>query len=191
MKSEVRAYIIKVAQETFTRFGFRKTTMDEIAFAARKGKSSLYYYFKSKEDVFQAVVEKEANNLFNEIQKTIDNENTARGKIRAYIYTRMIGFRNFGNLYEAIKDDFLSNMEFVDKIRFKYDKNEITTLSEIIQLGIDQNELRPQDATHTAEMIVIALKGLEIRLMLHKSEPRNYEKMIDDMLEILFNGIAS
>ncbi len=191
MKPDVKSHLVKVAQETFTRFGFRKTTMDEIAYAARKGKSSLYYYFKSKEEVFQAVVEKEAGNLFSEIQTNIAKEQTARGKIRAYIHTRMNGFRNFGNLYEAIKDDFLSNMEFIDKIRTKYDNNEIEILSGIIRLGIEQNELRPQDARHTAEMIVIALKGLEMRLLLHKPQPKYYEKTIDDMLEILFNGIAN
>ena len=43
--------ILAVAEKFFARFGIRKTTMDEIAKMARIGKSTLYYYFKSKEDI--------------------------------------------------------------------------------------------------------------------------------------------
>jgi AcrR family transcriptional regulator len=57
-KDEVRDKIVSVASKIFTRFGFKKTTMEEIAMASKKGKSSIYYYFNSKEDIFRAVVEK-------------------------------------------------------------------------------------------------------------------------------------
>ena len=42
-----RESILKIAQEIFSKYGYRKTTLDDIANAVRKGKSSLYYYFKS------------------------------------------------------------------------------------------------------------------------------------------------
>ena len=48
VKEEVRIYIVGVARKIFTRYGFRKTTMEEIAKASQMGKSSIYYYFKSK-----------------------------------------------------------------------------------------------------------------------------------------------
>ena len=71
VKSEVRAEIVDVARKIFTRYGFRKTTMDEIAWATRKGKSSIYYYFPGKEDIFKAVVEKEAGELQSRLDRTI------------------------------------------------------------------------------------------------------------------------
>ncbi|MFW6389223.1 MAG: TetR/AcrR family transcriptional regulator, partial [Marinilabiliaceae bacterium] len=52
----VRIAILKSARELFAKFGYRKTTMEDIAQALRKGKSSLYYYFKNKEEIFQAVI---------------------------------------------------------------------------------------------------------------------------------------
>ncbi|HNX67284.1 MAG TPA: helix-turn-helix domain-containing protein, partial [Bacteroidales bacterium] len=62
-KDDAKAKIVEIAREIFTRFGFKKTTMEEIAVASRKGKSSIYYYFTSKEDVFKAVVEREAEEM--------------------------------------------------------------------------------------------------------------------------------
>jgi len=55
---EKKNILLQVAQSIFARFGLFKTTVDEIAKAARMGKSSIYYYFRSKEDIFKAVLEK-------------------------------------------------------------------------------------------------------------------------------------
>ena len=63
-----RENILKIAREIFSKYGFKKTTLDDIANAVRKGKSSLYYYFESKEDLFQAVILKEVNILAHELE---------------------------------------------------------------------------------------------------------------------------
>ena len=55
MRANSKQQIIEAAGVIFERYGFKKTTMDDIAYAAGKGKSSLYYYFKNKEQVFEAV----------------------------------------------------------------------------------------------------------------------------------------
>ncbi len=191
MRRDVKQGIVSVAQKTFKRFGFRKTTMDEIAYAARKGKSSLYYYFKSKEEVFEAVVEKEAGYLRSEISASINECNSAMEKLRVYIYVRMDGFKNWGNFYEALKNEYLSNLDFIEKIRTKYDKNEVDTITRIIQEGIENKEFRNLNAALTAKTIVIAMKGLEVPLLLEKETKNNFKKEINDMLEILFHGICA
>ena len=62
-----RESILKIAREIFSKYGYKKTTLDDIANAVRKGKSSLYYYFESKEDLFQAVIMKEVEILAHEL----------------------------------------------------------------------------------------------------------------------------
>ncbi len=190
MKLDVKEKIVSVAQRIFQRYGFRKTTMDEIAHEARKGKSSLYYYFKSKEEVFQAVVEKEAALLRSEINQNVGKCNSAVEKLQVYITTRMEGFRNWGNFYVALKDDYLSNLDFIEKIREKYDKNEIDSIKQIIHEGIENKEFKNMNADLTAKTIVIAMKGLEIPLLSADIAGGNLRKEISDMLEILFHGIC-
>jgi AcrR family transcriptional regulator len=60
-KEEYRLKIIFTASRIFSRHGFKNTTMDEISRALKKGKSSIYYYYGSKEEIFEAVVKYEAN----------------------------------------------------------------------------------------------------------------------------------
>jgi len=191
MKPDVKEHIIKAAQNTFKRYGFKKTTMDEIAYAARKGKSSLYYYFNSKEEVFQAVVEKEAAILRAEIALKVKEYTSAKEKLRAYIFVRMDGFKNWGNFYDALKDEYLSNYDFIEKIRVKYDKSEVESITKIIQEGIERGDFKNLNAGLTAKTILIAMKGLEGPLLLDDENKSNFTKEIDDMLEILFHGICT
>ena len=57
--SKTREVLVDVARQLFARMGFQNTTMNDIAQASQKGRRTLYTYFKSKDDVFDAVVEAE------------------------------------------------------------------------------------------------------------------------------------
>ncbi|SHF28745.1 transcriptional regulator, TetR family [Mariniphaga anaerophila] len=190
VKQNIKESIIQSAQTTFQKHGFKKTTMDEIAYAARKGKSTLYYYFESKEEVFQAVVEKEVMHLRDKIQKAISKTDSAREKLQVYIFTRMDGFQDFGNFYDALKDDYLADLVFIEKMRQQYDKNEIETITSIIKEGVLNKEFKNMNAALTAKTIVIAMKGLEFPVLQEKSK-NVFKKEITDLLNILFYGICS
>ncbi|HSH20710.1 MAG TPA: TetR/AcrR family transcriptional regulator, partial [Draconibacterium sp.] len=77
-----RENILKIAREIFSKYGFKKTTLDDIANAVRKGKSSLYYYFDSKEDLFQAVIMKEVDILGHELDIVINRNTDPIDKLR-------------------------------------------------------------------------------------------------------------
>ena len=109
-KEEVKSSIVTVARQIFSRFGFKKTTMDEIALASRKGKSSIYYYFESKEDIFQAVVEKEASMLKRELQEAIKPIGDPREKLKVYVLVRMNTLKKLANYYDAIRSEYLSHL---------------------------------------------------------------------------------
>ena len=88
-KEEYRKRIVISAGQIFSRFGFKKTTMDEIARALNMGKSSIYYYFESKEEIFEAVVLHEANILRNELTTAIKSVESPIDKMKNYVYVRM------------------------------------------------------------------------------------------------------
>ena len=77
-KEKIRRKIIIDAGDIFSRFGFNKTTMSDIAGKTGMGKSSLYYYFKSKEEVFEQVVIYEADILRDELTKALEKSSGAK-----------------------------------------------------------------------------------------------------------------
>ncbi len=188
-EKEPKEQIIAAGREIFARYGFKKTTMDEIAKAVRKGKSSLYHYFKNKEDVFRAVVEKEAGELKAELIQAVNREILPQNKIRAYVLTRMQALQQLANLYSAFKEEYLESPGFIGELRENYDNYEIDMFKQILLAGIKQGIFYIRDLDLTAYAIVIASKGLEYQWAIERN-PAVTEQSIDNMLEILFNGIV-
>jgi AcrR family transcriptional regulator len=189
-KDEVKDTIINVARHIFSRFGFKKTTMDEIAQAARKGKSSIYYYFTSKEEIFQAVVEKEASLLKSELIAAISKVEDPREKLKVYVLVRMKTISKLANFYNAIKNEYLSHLEFINHIRAQYDQDEIQMVEGILLEGVKHDEFKIENTSLAAIAIVTALKGMEIPMFWEKEE-QDVEKQLENLINILFYGVVN
>jgi len=188
VKDEKHNVILIVARKLFSRYGLRKTTVDEIAREARVGKGTIYNYFKSKEEVFQAVVEEEAQIFKNEIKKAVASQTTPEKKIRAYVITRMHIINQLANFYSSFKDEYLEYYSFIEKIREKYTDYEVFTIKEILKEGVNKKVFSIKDLDLAAFAVVIAMKGLEY-YWATETDPLEAEKKIDILLKIFFNGI--
>jgi TetR/AcrR family transcriptional regulator of autoinduction and epiphytic fitness len=72
-----REHVLSVALEVFGRYGFRKTSMDEVARSADISRQGLYLYFASKEALFRAAVRQELDTALSEASRCLDEENVA------------------------------------------------------------------------------------------------------------------
>jgi len=187
-KEEYRKKIIVTSGRIFSRYGYKKTTMDEIAAELKMGKSSVYYYFKSKEELFVAVVLYEANVLRNELTKAIKSVDSPVGKMRNYVFVRMKTFEKLSNYYNAIFDKNLAHFNFIEMIREKYDREELAILRLIIYDGVRKNVFNVQSSEYTAIAVQTALKGLEVPLFWKKKEI-DIEERLNAILDVLFYGI--
>ena len=187
-RDEVKEAIVNVARHIFSRFGFKKTTMDEIAIASHKGKSSIYYYFASKEEIFQAVVEKEAEILKQELIKANNETDSPEQKLKMHVLIRMRTMEKLANFYSAIKDDYLGHLDFIEKIRKKYDQEEIQMMESILVEGVKNGIFEIEDTALAAIAIVTAMKGMEIPLFWGVEE-KDIESRLDHLIHILFHGV--
>jgi AcrR family transcriptional regulator len=190
VKSEVRAQIVEVARKIFIRYGFRKTTMEEIAAATRKGKSSIYYYFPSKEDIFRAVVEKEASELKEKLEETIYTSDPPIDKLKAYILFRLHHVRTLGNFYAALNEETLSHMDFILEIRRQFDRDELQVVREILEEGLADGSFQLTSSEIGAIAIATMMKGLELPLLLSDEHKTDRGELLDDLIRVLFYGIV-
>ncbi len=186
---ENKKMILEAAQEVFGRYGFRKTTMEDIARGARKGKSSLYHYFNSKEEIFKEVIEKEVDELKKEIEKTIAAEKSFKEKIRLYVITRMRAIKRLANLYTAFEEEYYESYSFIQEFRQKYDEYEIGFIGGILKDGVEQGVFKIKDVGLTAFSIFTAIKGLEY-YWATKHDEASLEKNLRSLMDVLFYGIA-
>lgn len=187
-RDSVRDYIIEVASLQFGKFGFKKTTLDDIAVASGKGKTGLYYYFKNKEDVFKAVIEKEADKLKSEILTAVEKHEMPADKFKAYVLARMNTLKKVAAFYEAMKSELFEQINFIDKVRDEFEKNEVLLVSNIISAGNISGQFYVKQPEVSAFLIVAMLKGLEIPLYLNSS-PKQTDKYIKEVIALLSSGL--
>nr|WP_319401234.1 helix-turn-helix domain-containing protein [uncultured Carboxylicivirga sp.] len=185
----MRSNIIEAAKELFAKFGYKKTTMEDIAIALRKGKSSLYYYFKNKEEIFQAVIESEESHLFSKLSEIVDARMEPRDKFTKYVITRMETILELDNYMKALKDEMLTDYEFLSKLKISTEKQEAALLTKILEEGNSRNTFMVKNIPMAAVAIATALKGMEGPLLSSYYSFEDFKIQIENTLNILFYGL--
>ena len=85
--SKTRQKLVDVARQLFAKNGIANTTMNDIAKASGKGRRTLYTYFKSKDDVYYAVIESELERLSDKLDEVAAKNISPQDKIIELIYT--------------------------------------------------------------------------------------------------------
>ena len=189
VKEEVRIYIVGVSRRIFTRYGFRKATMEEIASTSKMGKSSIYYYFKSKEEIFRAVVEFEARMLKERLSRIISKNNSPPERLKAYILFRLHRVRTLENFYAALNEETLSHMDFILDIRRNFEIEEQLLVGEILEDGMKQGVFQLSSSKIGAIAISTMMKGLELPLLLDEAHKTDREELMEDLIRVLLYGI--
>jgi AcrR family transcriptional regulator len=183
--------ILNVANKLFSRFGFHKTSMDEIAKIARKAKGSLYYHFASKEELFKEVVSIEMADLKNRLNIIVSNPDlSATEKIKKYLVVRMEVLNGAANYHETLKADFFEHFVFIDDLRTELDAWEKERLKEIFSQGVKSGEFAQiGDMDVLLDVFIMVLKGLEIPFYL-QNKYEKYAPYSESLMGILTKGLA-
>jgi len=183
-----REQIIDGAREVFAQYGFKKTTLDDIAKGTGKAKSSLYYYFNGKEEMFIAVLSKEAEILREQIRVNISSTTDVCEQIKQYIVSRMLYIRKLSNIYTALSDDILNTIYLSVDFRKQYDEAEKSFLKKILEKGAAQGLFYDKiDTQFASTLLVSALKGMEF--IVAETSEKDLEKRILEAINILLFGL--
>jgi AcrR family transcriptional regulator len=189
----IKEEILTAAQRLFQQFGIRKTTMEDIAKNICKGKSTLYYYYCSKEEIFDAVVHRELEEVFAKTNEAVDLAITAEDKLKAYFITRLKTMRRMSNLNHMVRMEMLENPPSYHHLHKEYEEREIKLITRILESGIERREFHQRLAGQLDIMpyiIMSSLKGFEIDLFTG-SRYENIENRIDAIVELLLKGLEN
>jgi len=184
-----RDQIIEAARSVFKNFGYRKTTMNDVADAAGKGKSSIYYYFESKDDIFNAVIFYEARIYRKQVLEAIRKTDHPLDKLKSYIMIRLQTDRFLSNFHRALIDPDMRHMKYVRRLKDLYDREEFRIFSDILKFGEQKKFFKVYDIKHAAVGIVTAMRGIESTVLLNPEDPHLNEK-IDNIINIVLYGIV-
>ncbi len=158
---EKKALIQKAASVCFAKYGYSKTTLEDIAHSIGMKKSSLYYYFPNKETLFISTFSKEWQSKLLQIQAKVDNKVHGLERIKQY---SLESANFFNNVVEASKisvqlilETRKSFPEFFGEI-LKIDSRFYT---KIIEEAIDKGEVKKCNPAKIAQIIITVSEAIK------------------------------
>ena len=189
--SKTREMLIEVARQLFARMGVDNTTMNDIAQASGKGRRTLYTYFKSKNEIFLAVVESEMAQLHKVLMDVVNKELPADEKLITFIYTRLDAIKAVVFRNGTLRAVFFRDIWRVEKVRKEFDLQEVEMLKSILDEGVRDGIFSVPDTDITAMVLHHALKGLEVPYIrgVMGASITDRIKRRDNVINLIFNGI--
>lgn len=159
---KTRAKLVDVARQLFAKKGVEDTTMNDIAVASRKGRRTLYTYFKSKEQIYMAVVESELEMLSDRLKEAAGKTMSPDKKILELIMThldtiKMVVYRN-----GTLRASFFRDIWRVEAVRKHFVQNEIVLFRRILEEGKMQGYFDIDNVDITADILHYCIKGIEV-----------------------------
>ncbi|MDR0732579.1 MAG: TetR/AcrR family transcriptional regulator [Dysgonamonadaceae bacterium] len=188
---KTRDRLIEVARLLFARIGVDNTTMNDIAVASDKGRRTLYTYFKSKTDIYNAVIQSELKILYDSLEAVAKKDLPADEKMVEYIRIRMESTGKVVYRNGTLRAKFFRDLHRVESARKAYDKRDFNVLLSILQEGIEQNIFNISDPVRAAIILQSLMKGMEIpyiRGIINGFSPSD-SSQVNSVIDLLFNGI--
>lgn len=193
MITKTRDKFIEVARQLFARKGVENTTMNDIASASDKGRRTIYTYFKSKRDIFNAVIESETDQLLGRLRHIVALPVSPDEKLLQYIDCRFETMKEIVSRNGSLRAGFFRDVRKVDRARKLITKKETALLREILQEGVDSGLFNIENVSHSAVIITQAIQGLDIPYIRDNlsEEGINKDMLKRYMGELILNGILA
>lgn len=160
--SKTRQKLVDVARQQFAKNGIANTTMNDIALASGKGRRTLYTYFKSKDDVYYAVIESELERLSDKLDEVAQKRISPQDKVIELIYTHLNMIRETVVRNGNLRAEFFRNIWMVEKVRKKFDEDELEIFRKVYADAKEDGEFDIEDVNLVAEITHYCIKGLEV-----------------------------
>lgn len=190
MKQSTKDTIVQVAGTLFAKYGFYKTSMDEVAKVARKAKGSLYYHFRSKEDLFKEVLSRELDGVKSGLMEVVKEHSGPNDRlIFYYLKNRMELLAKAEIYHETLKADLNERFAFLDDVRTQFSLWEKNFFKNIVQKGIEEGAVDPKlNLNMAVEVFFLISKNTEISFFV-QNRFEEFAPHFDDLIEILIKGI--
>lgn len=189
MTTDKRREIMQAAQQSFSLFGYKATTMDHVAKASNVAKGTIYNFFKNKEELFQAVIADLLQEMKEKAEMVMDENLPLKNNVHAALI-ELLEYRKSHQLtvklvYEAKDKGTPAAREALDHI----EELILSYLKEKIIKAIEKGDIRPCDPEITAFMMLKLYRAFILDWE-ERHEPLAKEEMFQLFEEYVFKGLS-
>lgn len=179
------------ARDIFARYGYRKTTIEDIGKACGLGKAALYHYFSGKEEIFAEVVRAEGEKVLSRIRASVDATDDPKAQLTAMVRTRLKAVSAI--VSEHIEHQSVAELKgslpLVARSLQQFLGEEAEILRTILEAGARKGVFKKISSPSVPLIIIAGLRGVEFHL-LEVANPPQLEDAIESLLKLFLEGIC-
>lgn len=177
--------VIETARELFTKYGYRKVSMDEIAKSAGVTKKTVYSYFKDKDSIFLYFVDEELASIKVKLEATRNETDSFIEIIASDIY-QVLTLRKNSMLISNIANEVKNNNSLIcSKFLKLYDDNIISYIEGEVKKEIANKKIRECDP----HLVAFVIYKLFLSVVFEYDGEINEEKLTKEITSILKEGL--
>ncbi|WP_158605973.1 TetR/AcrR family transcriptional regulator [Taibaiella sp. KBW10] len=183
--------IVLAAKSVFVKYGYNKVSMDDIAKAFGKSRSTLYHYFKNKKDIFELIAFAEFRNILCLAEKQVTEDKTIQENLIAYYGKKADTSNKLIQAYSSIIEEIRAHDDVFFKISKMQVEEEANVLKIILSWAMEKKQIasrKDRDIDFIAHVLVTALRSFEQEVFTQKKYS-TYKAKLSILVDILCKGL--
>jgi AcrR family transcriptional regulator len=191
VSEERRAQIIEAALACFTRLGYVNTTMDEIAAESGLSKGAIYWYFDSKDDLFQATAKSVLERVVETSLAAIIGCETATERLRVGAACMVDVCREIEGYFALVVEFWTQSEQRDGATQFWADtiREYREAVAAVLESGIESGEFKSVDTEALSWMIMAAYDGLAAYHMMMPD--LDMDRISEGFIDALLKGVQA
>lgn len=179
-----------MARQLFAHKGIENTTMNDIATASDRGRRTIYTYFRTKSEIYQAVIEDESERIVANLEQTVAAANSPVERLRALMEYRIsIATDNAGGSEVWLRSIFNRDVKRAEKIRAMVTGRIYSLIDEIVADGVARGAFIPEQAARLSSMLTLLIRGSDWTFM-RDADGENYTRWRSDCVNFILHAIT-
>lgn len=184
-----REEIMLAAEKSFTMFGYKATTMDQVAKIANVGKGTIYTFFANKEELFHSIVW----NMISEMKEVSNQAATEGASFQENAHARimqLLKFRETHQLFiKLIEEEKELRTPAVGDVLTSIEKEILKFIAEKIGRGVAKGELKPCDSEVIAYLLFKSYLALVVDWSKTHDEQLTEEQITNVLNDTIFSSL--
>ncbi len=191
VSEERKNQILDAAMNIFAKMGFHKARMDDVAQESGLSKGALYWYFKSKDAIIAAILERIFNLALKDLKRLEQaGEGSVRDGLMVYTQQLLVFMDRMKPLLPMMYEFYalMGRQKMMQQFARGYYREYIGVMAKVIQHGVEQGEFKEVDPVDVAATFVALFEGLTliwvvdpVSLPLEKQLPVSMRLLLDSI----------
>jgi TetR/AcrR family transcriptional regulator len=187
-KEKTNQKIMNATLELFSKYGIMKTTLSDIAKKVGMAKSSLYYYYPSKNSIIECTARWIIGEYIADVKDTLASESSPPDRIRKFIFFHFNWITGYYKDFHLVLDEVFSVLPLIIKeIGGDFLDGIHSLILEVVNDGIDQGFFEVNHPSEFVYMVLFSLRGLETNIYYRQGDGT---EMINEFTTVLIKGIT-